>query len=372
MVCSPARMDANRKNAQLSTGPKTPEGKDRSRMNALKHGLCSATLLPETLELVEQRVGEWFFALKPQDEYHVWLVNHAAVASLRIDRGERMERRLRDRRALAAEVTWEDEARIEAERIGGRIALNPAKAVEELRQSPSGCDWLISRWSMLAHAADAHNGEWTTEQVTLAFLLLGTPPEFREGHRPGDLLDERGNVIETGDDRAGVARREIDRLTERREAVAMLDEADRCLTRDDLFDESNPELKRLRRYEGTLHNRLRWYLSEIRRVPDHFKPHPDVIHHWPGVFQQRGVEDSDSAAPASAVATVEVPKPKPRPAWMIVPPNPPFDLEVGELPRDGSKPDLLNILITRQEKRFTKAESRREARRRKAEKLRAG
>ncbi|MFN7937823.1 MAG: hypothetical protein U0R19_31125 [Bryobacteraceae bacterium] len=36
-----AQVDANRANAQLSTGPRSPEGKSSSSQNALKHGLSS-------------------------------------------------------------------------------------------------------------------------------------------------------------------------------------------------------------------------------------------------------------------------------------------------------------------------------------------
>ena len=36
---------ANRRNALMSTGPKTPEGKDVARQNALRHGLLSAEML---------------------------------------------------------------------------------------------------------------------------------------------------------------------------------------------------------------------------------------------------------------------------------------------------------------------------------------
>lgn len=39
------RTAANRQNAQLSSGPVTPEGKDAIRFNAVKHGVCSKTIL---------------------------------------------------------------------------------------------------------------------------------------------------------------------------------------------------------------------------------------------------------------------------------------------------------------------------------------
>ena len=44
---------ANRRNAQLSTRPKTQEGKDAVRQNALKHGLLSASALLPTEDLDE-------------------------------------------------------------------------------------------------------------------------------------------------------------------------------------------------------------------------------------------------------------------------------------------------------------------------------
>src|SRR5215469_10676761 len=39
---SKAKLEANRRNAQLSTGPKTPEGKKQTRRNALKHGILAS------------------------------------------------------------------------------------------------------------------------------------------------------------------------------------------------------------------------------------------------------------------------------------------------------------------------------------------
>src|SRR6476659_7852087 len=39
------QIDANRRNAQLSTGPVTEDGKKRSRRNALRHGLTAETVI---------------------------------------------------------------------------------------------------------------------------------------------------------------------------------------------------------------------------------------------------------------------------------------------------------------------------------------
>ena len=41
-MSTPAQTTANQLNAQLSTGPRTPEGKSTSSQNSTKHGLTCA------------------------------------------------------------------------------------------------------------------------------------------------------------------------------------------------------------------------------------------------------------------------------------------------------------------------------------------
>lgn len=52
---SSKQLAANRNNALKSTGPKTPEGKAASKMNALKHGICSREVLVHGVNITESR-----------------------------------------------------------------------------------------------------------------------------------------------------------------------------------------------------------------------------------------------------------------------------------------------------------------------------
>ena len=204
-----------------------------------------------------------------------------------------------------------------------------------------------------------------------------------------------------------MARREVARLNEHLATVLALDDVDRSLTEADLFDDSHPELKRLRRYESQLHTRLRRFLADLKYESPHFKPHPDLKPRWGIDFDEDGPAEgmADGAtddAPAEEVhpSIIDHPpidhakrvepkpkrvEPKPKPEvvaeggakekpfefWRSVLPNPPFDLELEEYPEPGQEADIPAILASRREKKAKKAEARRESRRRKLEKLRA-
>jgi hypothetical protein len=89
----PDRAEINRRNAQKSTGPKTAEGKDRSRFNALKHGMAAKTLvLPgEDPEVFQQRIEAWTDDLQPANDIEQYLVERAGAASWQIDRADRAD-----------------------------------------------------------------------------------------------------------------------------------------------------------------------------------------------------------------------------------------------------------------------------------------
>ena len=45
MMATDKQLQANRRNAKKSTGPRSPEGKARSRLNSRKHGLTAKMLI---------------------------------------------------------------------------------------------------------------------------------------------------------------------------------------------------------------------------------------------------------------------------------------------------------------------------------------
>jgi hypothetical protein len=92
-MTSDKQIDANRQNALRSTGPKTPEGKDAVRLNALKHGLLSkATLLPGEDEEALRELGERLRdELQPVGELENLLVDRIISAYWRLRRLGRVE-----------------------------------------------------------------------------------------------------------------------------------------------------------------------------------------------------------------------------------------------------------------------------------------
>src|SRR5208283_5066680 len=69
-MSSAAQVAANQANAQLSSGPKTPEGKAKSSRNALKTGLTGRTMiLPKgDAELYEQHVLAYAERFNPEGD----------------------------------------------------------------------------------------------------------------------------------------------------------------------------------------------------------------------------------------------------------------------------------------------------------------
>ena len=90
------QIDANRRNAQKSTGPKTPEGKTAVRLNSLKHGLRAQTLIlpgedpSQFHQLCAGLESEW----QPQSATARFYLEQMAIAQWKLRRLEVAEANL--------------------------------------------------------------------------------------------------------------------------------------------------------------------------------------------------------------------------------------------------------------------------------------
>jgi hypothetical protein len=83
-------------NAQKSTGPRTPEGKQKASLNALRHGLTSqfAVIPGEDHELYQIHLQAFLDDYDPQSVSELHLVRSLADLAWRIDRTASMEANL--------------------------------------------------------------------------------------------------------------------------------------------------------------------------------------------------------------------------------------------------------------------------------------
>jgi hypothetical protein len=84
------QFEANRHNAQKSTGPKTPEGKTAVSMNALRHGLRARTVvLPgENREEFNQLCDDLEVEWRPQSRTEQFYLEQMAVSQWKLARME--------------------------------------------------------------------------------------------------------------------------------------------------------------------------------------------------------------------------------------------------------------------------------------------
>jgi len=280
------QVEANRRNCLYSTGPRSPEGKARSRENALKHGVAGAgVVLPDDeQEAVERRRAEWHSSLRPWNALEEWIADQVVVASVQIERIQHQELHLRTEAARNAEERWDDERRLAAEVLAAGLAKDPARVALQLRQTPQGCGWMLARWAVLDFALK-NTGRLDPKQVEKARDLLGIARDLRDGPtvlNPTNGEDPRAWV-------AAVIAAEVAGLREAQEALAGSDARERAAAALGLGTELPRPLSLLRRYEATCHRRMQWALKQLR----HGRAST------PHVAPARAVAPAPAAAPAS-------------------------------------------------------------------------
>ena len=200
-----------------------------------------AVVPPDDAQAIALRLEDWREAYAPDGPEQEWLFCQLVVESLRIERCQRHEAILVAHSAQRAALCWQDDRRLDAETLAASLSKKPALVARKLRRTRQGCEWLLDRWLALAAIFD-NAGAWTENQLSLAFDLLGAPPELRDS--PPTLE---------------VAHREIAALKSfKAAALDNLDETERQAALAGLEIEPSRPLSLLRRYEAACIRRLHW------------------------------------------------------------------------------------------------------------------
>lgn len=253
---TPALLLANRRNAQLSTGPRTPEGKALIAQNARTHGLGSVVpVLPglEKREEWEAHRRAFLAAVQPEGYVELTLAERAALLAWRLGRVVRYEtaafaqafageKQARDR-AVAGLRTGRRLRRL-VDRLSSMGDTEPIKVgFAEILLTAVAVDARVD--PMAFSVPDAPEGGWTAGTLRKAMEAIVVA-----AGRDVDDLDDRL--------RAFVRRLEEGALRDRGGAPARA-----IPERAERFD---ADIDRVLKYEGHLDRLLHRTLHELQRL----------------------------------------------------------------------------------------------------------
>jgi hypothetical protein len=194
-MATAAQIEANKRNVQMSTGPKTKSGKAKASLNSLKHGERAKVVVPvlpqEDPRELDAKIRRWVEDLQPGDDPERDLVARAARISWLLDRAERCETAGLAVRVRAAMLPSNVETIEKVCDLGRKLLYNagprilpvsgppwddnPAAFLCGLESTAEGCRWLLERWTVLGDMLE-REAIWTLTDLYRSIRLQGKHP----------------------------------------------------------------------------------------------------------------------------------------------------------------------------------------------------
>lgn len=276
IIISSAKLEANRRNAQHSTGPKSSQGKSASRLNALKHGLLARQVVargyffeesPHEFKTLSREYHENLAPVGPLEEM---LVNQIIMAVWRLRRVRTAET---GEVATNVDKVWRNPRRSPWEIGNGHKGNALHNSLSQYCKTIPGIEFVIECLSEL-RASIASAGEFTEAKLqdlrryvsdpneivsTLAALRARflsnpnklAPDELRARHLKEALeyVDEQTTKFK---DLMSVCEEHIETEDSMRRAVALLPGPD--------------ILEKIVRYESALQRQLYRSMNQLERL----------------------------------------------------------------------------------------------------------
>jgi hypothetical protein len=227
LMTSQAKIESNRRNSQLSCGPKTRNGKLRSSQNARKHGMRSdrSKRARENSLAFEERLRKWSARYSPDDDIEEFFLHDNVCISFELEQA----RNAHHERVRSQVENADDIEADEVEELGRRLFCDgkgptqtygcrdtmwkpvpssregqpvdpddPARLVRNLQSTPAGCYLLLDVLTELRDRLEP--GEiWLGPDRLKCIRILGLQPlDAVEDRRVADILAASNALYRAG------------------------------------------------------------------------------------------------------------------------------------------------------------------------------
>ena len=293
-MSSARKIAANRRNAQRSTGPKTPQGKAAVRYNALKHGLLAKEVVitsgegRENPAVFRDLLRALMEDLQPVGISEQLLVERIAVCQWRLRRAVRYET-AEIRRSYGIPRSEDDGPRnstLARSLLSGLSGLAPAPGglATMLERTTGGIDELLElvRDAHFDVLAQGHLSKPLQQRLLTAFgaeadsvavscfmhnyPLLDHDEDDEDEAKFPQLLENPPSPEECKQRLIQTLMNEFERLKDLRQQVAKRQAAERELDQACLALPPEPATDRLLRYETAIERQLYKALAELERL----------------------------------------------------------------------------------------------------------